>query len=1332
MRMGKRSIGLATLFVVLGATLNWSQTSTTSLRGTISDTKGAVIASAEVTIVNSATGLSRSTKTDEQGFYQFLEVPPATYTVTIRAAGFGMLRAENVRLLVNTPTTLNETLKVQAVAETVDVMSQAPLVNTEDASIGHAFTTDQMTSLPFEGRDPVSILSLQPGVLYTGNSTDIHPDADSRSGAVSGARSDQTNITVDGLDDNDPVLGHAFQGALRSTLDSLEEFRVTTTNSNADSGRSSGAQVSLVTKSGTNSFHGSLYEYNRSKIGEANNWFNKRSELLGGQPNVPPHLVRNTFGTSIGGPIVRNKLFFFATYEGQRTHETAVVTRFVPTASFRRGNLIYQCDNGGLNKTCPKASGQFTLNKNDLANLDPLCSGLGNCPQGPGADPAALAVFNSFPLPNNPTVGDGLNISGYTFADPTPAKLDTYIVKLDYNVTQNGSQHLFLRGNLQNDHLTTEGAQFPGQPPAEISTNNGKGLAAGYTAVISNSLINNFRYGYIREGLGKAGLQTSGYIGFYAGGISNPLAETPTTNVQVPLNNFVDDVSWTKGKHSLQFGTNLRIINNLRQSNAQSFVTGSSNPTWLLAGGISGTNTSLDPNAPQFGPKGANYKFPEVSSSFTASYDLAATALTGMVPEVTADYQETKNFTLLPEGAMVPRHFRAHEAEWYAQDAWRVKPNLTLTFGARYTLLQPPYETTGTQVAPNPGIHQWFRNRYNGMVNGQSIQPTFNFALSGQANGKPPIWNWDYKDIAPRFAFAWSPNFSGNSWLGKIFGSSGKSSVRGGYGMYYDHFGEGVINSFDRMGSFGLTTIIGDPAGLVTPDQAPRFSSLYNVPKTYNGCGAPTCLLQPPAPTGGFPYSPPSTPGTGGESISWGLDDGLKTPYSHVVDLSFTRDVGRGFVIETSYVGRFGHRLLQQLDVAQPLNLKDKNSGMDLYTATRMIEADTMAGLPVQNLAKIPYFEHMFHDTAGATALAALQNNGTACAPGTSPGNPTATQNMYQLFSCNGTSGSDMTTELLQVDWYCIPACATVNGVTQPFQFWTPQFSSLYVWSTIGNSSYNALQASLRRKMSGGLQFDFNYTYSKSIDLGSDAERVNQYEGGTGVAGGGFASYIMNTWDPKQNRAVSDFDATHQFNANWMYQLPFGKDKHFATHGALDAIFGNWELTGIFRMTSGFPTTVNDGNYWPTNWENTPNAILIGPKPKSGTFMVKDPSTGIPIPNIFQKPGPPTDPTAAINQFRYALPGEGGERNLIRGAGYFGIDMGLGKTWNITESSLLRFSWETFNITNSVRFDAAALEPIAGSNASGNLSLSNSSSFGNYTSTLTAPRVMQFALRYSF
>ena len=1318
----RHSVSNLLVLVVLGiaTTLSWSQTSSTSLRGTIADPGGAVVVGAEVTITNSATAYSRTVKTNGQGVYQFFEVPPATYSVSIKAPGFRAVRVDDVRLMVNTPATLNQTLQVQSTTQTVEVVSHGALVNTEDASIGEAFTTNQLETLPLEGRDPTALLSLQAGVLYTGNSASINAGSDSRSGSVSGARSDQSSITIDGVDNNDPVKGYAFQGALRSTMDSLEEFRVATTNSNAEAGRSSGAQVSLVTKSGTNKFHGSLYEYNRSGIGEANSFFNERTELEAGNPNLPPHLVRDTFGSAIGGPIVKNRLFFFATYEGQRTHENAIVTRLVPSANLRKGITTYQCDTSSPN--CP-ASGLFTLSASDLAQLDPYCSGLGTCPLGPGPDPAAEQVFQGYPLPNNPLGGgDGYNIAAFTFSDPTPVKLDTYIAKLDYNLTPNGSHHLFLRGNVQNDHGTgSDGSQFSGQPPNATETNNSKGLAAGYTAILSNTLINSFRYGYVREGLGQGGLQTRPYISFYAG-IANPVGETPTINYQVPVTNLVDDITWTKGTHTLAFGANLRIINDLIQSNQQSFETAVTNATWLAAAAISGTGTSLDPGAPQF----ASLGFPAVSPSFSTSYDSAVSALTGMVPQATQYYQMTKTGTLLPQGAMVPRHFRAHEAEFYVQDAWRAKPNLTLTFGVRYTLLQPPYEANGEQVGTTPGLSQWFTNRANGMAQGESIQPLIRFNLAGQANGKPPIWAWDYGNFAPRFAFAWSPKSEG-SWLKKMFGESGKSSIRGGIGMYYDHFGEGVINSFNRMGSYGLTDILGDPVGLVTPDEAPRFTSLYSIPTTYATCPTPPCtsppgLLVPPPPTPGFPATFPYGLTDGGAAITWGLDDKMKTPYSYVVDFSITRELPRGFVLETSYVGRFGHRLLQQEDMAAPMNMRDPASHTDFYTAATAFAKAYQSGVPVQSMAPIPFWEDFFPGAAGAAPLANLTGAGLACAPGIAPASPSATQNMYQTFSCN--QGVDALVSLLNADWFCIPACATVKGVTQPFQFWDPQFSSLYAWRTIGNSSYNALQVSLRRKMASGLQFDFNYTFSKSLDIGSDAERVNQYEGGTsggaGQSAGGFASPILNTWYPNQLRGPSDFDTTHQFNANWTYELPVGKGKNFATHGLLDAVLGNWEITGIFRLTSGFPTTVADGNYWPTNWENSSNAMLVGAKPKSGTFMVNG------SPNLFP------NPATAINDFQFAYPGESGERNNIRGAGYFGIDMGLGKTWKVMESSELRFSWETFNITNSVRFDAAALEPIAGSNGEGNLSLTNSTGFGYYTSTLTNPRVMQFALRYSF
>src|ERR1700756_301282 len=234
------------------------QTASTSLRGTVTDPKGALVQGATITLANPSAGFTRTTKSGTDGVYQFLEVPPATYTLTINLEGFAVMKRDRVTLQVSQPATLDIEMQVKGTTEEVEVTGATPLVNTTDASLGHAFNTEQILSLPFEGRDPAAILSLQPGVAYTGNNEQIDSRTDSRAGSVAGGRSDQTNITIDGVDDNDPVSGKSFQGVLRSTLDSLQEFRVTTAGGTADEGRASGAQVVLVTKSGSNNFHGSL------------------------------------------------------------------------------------------------------------------------------------------------------------------------------------------------------------------------------------------------------------------------------------------------------------------------------------------------------------------------------------------------------------------------------------------------------------------------------------------------------------------------------------------------------------------------------------------------------------------------------------------------------------------------------------------------------------------------------------------------------------------------------------------------------------------------------------------------------------------------------------------------------------------------------------------------------------------------------------------------------------------------------------------------------------------------------------------------------------------
>src|SRR6202167_6555024 len=369
---------LALLFFMTGfCAAAWSQASFTSLRGTITDSSGAVIPGATVSIVNKATSLTTSQTAGGNGEYQFQQVVPGTYVITSKGTGFGS-QSKQADLLVNQPATINFKLTVQSTAVTVDVSSEAETLNTTDASIGNSVNNATIQALPMEGRNVTDLLSMQPGVLYLGQQTTAQADQDSRSGSVAGARSDQTNVTLDGLDDNDQQNGYAFTGILRSTLDSTEEFRVTTTSSNADAGRSSGAQVTLVTKSGTNKLHGAAYEYNRTSLGYANDWFNKQGELQSGDPNKPGKLIRNTFGGSFGGPVKKDKLFFFFNYEGQRTAENSQQTRVVPSAGFRQGNLTYQYCVNPSDPTCAQTS-TTTLTPAQIATLLLYCVASAAC-----------------------------------------------------------------------------------------------------------------------------------------------------------------------------------------------------------------------------------------------------------------------------------------------------------------------------------------------------------------------------------------------------------------------------------------------------------------------------------------------------------------------------------------------------------------------------------------------------------------------------------------------------------------------------------------------------------------------------------------------------------------------------------------------------------------------------------------------------------------------------------------------------------------------------------------------------------------------------------------
>jgi hypothetical protein len=355
--LGRIAVVFAVCLLAVVATK--AQTGTTSIHGAVTDKTGAVISAAKVTLLNTAQGSQREIDTNETGEFEFLALQPGTYSLVVEASGFRKFEQKSVQLLVNLPSTVNVLLEVGSSAQTVEVVGQAQVLNTTDASLGNAFGENQVKQLPLEGRNVPDLLSLQPGVAYTGNRSDV-PASDTRSGAVNGARSDQSNVTLDGIGVNDEG-GHAFTSVLPVTLDSVQEFRVTTSNANADQGGTSGAQVALVTKSGTNDFHGSAYEYHRNTYTSANDYFIKTAQLQNctdpdpSTCNKAPKLIRNIFGGSLGGPIKKDRLYFFATYEGTRRAEEVSETNQVPSNSLRDGVVFYQCDTSdpNVNATCP-------------------------------------------------------------------------------------------------------------------------------------------------------------------------------------------------------------------------------------------------------------------------------------------------------------------------------------------------------------------------------------------------------------------------------------------------------------------------------------------------------------------------------------------------------------------------------------------------------------------------------------------------------------------------------------------------------------------------------------------------------------------------------------------------------------------------------------------------------------------------------------------------------------------------------------------------------------------------------------------------------------------
>jgi hypothetical protein len=627
----------------------------------------------------------------------------------------------------------------------------------------------------------------------------------------------------------------------------------------------SGGQVSIVTKSGTNVFHGSVYEYNRNTDFEANDWFSNRA----GVPR--PALIRNQYGASMGGPIKRNRLFFFYNWEGRKDRSQSSKTATVPSESLKQGFV----------KVLLKTGQTVSLTPADVKAIDPL---------GIGENPYIVNLMQQYPSGNNPLGASdkGFNFNQLLFNAPQPLNNHVQVAKLDYIVDSASKHTISVRGTLVGDSSIPNGglALFPGQAPSQLTLDKSRGLSVRYTYVVTPNLVNAFNYGFTR--LGTATTGTSNVVPSF--GFTSLLPTTRGTSRIAPTPNITDDLTWTRSKHTFQAGFNFIEAKNITTSygNQPSYSFSSST---LLGLGNDITN-AVTAYIQKTIPGAALSSNSNVISAFGAVF--------GMLNSGSATYNYGIDGKLIPFGAPISRDFISLSPEWYFQDTWKPKPNLTIITGLRYSIYGVPYAEDGVQVVPKTSISNFFAQRVAGALAGipnyAVPDALITYQAGGPVNHGPGYYPLDMKDWAPRLAVAYSP--AGGTLLEKFMGKG--SVIRSGASIVYDNYGNAMAAAFSSNGSPGLATAV---AQLVNTDYSSRPS--------YDGTPATLTTLSP-ASGGAFPFTPPTI--TGGFTAFTNVQSDLKAPYEYLLNLNYARPLPKHLSLEVGYAGRLAHRAILNQD----------------------------------------------------------------------------------------------------------------------------------------------------------------------------------------------------------------------------------------------------------------------------------------------------------------------------------------------------------------------------------------------------------------------------------
>jgi hypothetical protein len=1289
----------------------------TAVTGKVTDPTGAVIPGVEITVTNTATGAARLVISNETGIYAATQLAPGTYDIKAELTGFKPKLAGSVALPVGVTVTLNLSLEVGAVTDAVDVTASVEAVNTENAQLGNGFAAKQILDLPLNARNIVGLLSLQTGV-----------SADS--GEVNGARSDQQNIVLDGVDNNRQQAGSAFSGVLPTTLDSVQEFIVQTSGTSASAARSSGAQVQLVTKSGSNQFHGSAYESYRSKVTTATSYFSKD---YGCPPEKPckPGLIRQIPGGSIGGPIIKNKVFFFGAYERRTDRSQQTQSKTIPTPLLMTGVMRYQRTSaaakadgnlyGIITQGCDGILGKITLIPCDTMN------------------PAVLDFYRTtyqkyFDYPGGTITcpSDCSNFETFKYNAPNISDQNIYVSRFDVNL--NSKNSVYVRGTL-NNQKDLNPPLFPDLNNGTSSYNNSKGFAASWNSVISPTTNNVFTAGLTRESTSSTG-QSAVSWGF--GPSSTFLTNGPSRRA-INTWNLVDNLSMVKGAHTWQMGMNLTLtlnsVNSLSTAGAGSFGAATNE----YAGDTTGnTLVQRAVSASEFAAVSNKQNFLTAVSQMTGTYN----KLSGI------GVQFDVNGNLLPAGSPFIRNIRMNQYDFYIQDAWKFRPNLSFNLGLNWGLMTAPWERDGNQVNWTQNMKTVYNTQKRTTKTWDQLPP-LTTELAGRANGLPDYYAPALNNFGPRLSFAYTPKWE-NGPLGVLAHKGGSLVIRGGYSLSFDHTGGNLASDAASNSSIGLLTTYSMPIQLFTLDnngqpRAPRVSgSGGNINLPYDAMYAiyPNSASQsfvPQATSGGW----------GGPRGLPAIDSNLRPPFNHLVNFTLSKELPGGLVLEGSYVGRFARGLMNVLDLANPVNVVDAKSGMDYYTAQKtMFELyeNKSVGAGFGNISSsnvlqalsaiqpIPWFENVYGDIK---TWASASNNGTLGFPGVQFAS--ATQAFYAVLNKGkqpGPNSSVVYTDVTNNFESGIQKHITTNGQAQ--------YQPLY--TNVGWSNYNSAQFSLKKRFAQGYSVTGNYTLSHSLDITSAGESAGNRPGGSGSA-----DQLIDPYHPELNYGNSSFDRRHQFNGNFQADLPFGAGKLIGggAGGWLNQIIGGWSMSGIVQWNSGTPFQYIAGNRFTLHYNGSdiavPNGKLeygysTGHNAATSTpsiiggqsvnvlgggvptvFFIKDQSLAGDCASDSACTENSVNRTAATKLFSTPYYGGPIARNYVYGPSYFNIDASITKNLKIREGLTSQLRAEAFNVLNHPQFNNPSSTNID----------STSGTLGQITSARAA-RVMQFTLRFQF